>query len=156
MNVLSRASCNRLLLLLLLLFLWNPVTDVEKLQEDKAILCYICISGRGGPWSSEGLMPQCRRMLGWCCRRGWDSTLIEAEGGWSGRRFAQGNLGRGITSEMYGHNISNKKLKRRKLTLSLSLNCQILTIEQLQITTPTGDCRGFYHLNLLRIYSSAC
>ena len=38
MNVLSRASCNGLLLLLLLLSLCNPVTDVEKLQEEIVFL----------------------------------------------------------------------------------------------------------------------
>jgi hypothetical protein len=41
------------------------------------------INGRGGPWSYEGLMPQCRGILGppgvgeeKVC--GWGSTLIDA------------------------------------------------------------------------------
>jgi hypothetical protein len=44
------------------------------------------IKEREGPWSCEGLMPQCRGMLrqlgrsGWV--GGWGSILIEAGAGW--------------------------------------------------------------------------
>jgi hypothetical protein len=39
------------------------------------------ISGRKGPWSCEGSMPQCRGMRGWVWVGGWGHTLIEAGGG---------------------------------------------------------------------------
>jgi hypothetical protein len=45
------------------------------------------INGRGGPWSCEGLMPQCRRMPGGGGRRGWvdGETLSykQGEGRWN-------------------------------------------------------------------------
>ena len=61
------------------------------------------INGRGGPWSCEGSMPQCRGMLGRVrrkCMGGWGSTLIKAGGGGWVREFVEGKPRKGITFEM--------------------------------------------------------
>ena len=58
------------------------------------------INGKGGAWSCEGLMPQCRGMLG----RGGRSKLVhrgapsqkQGKRGWY-RGFTEEKLGKGIT-----------------------------------------------------------
>ena len=57
------------------------------------------INGRGSPWSCEGLMPQCRGMLGQWGWSGWVGTYshrIRVRD----RGFSEGKLGKGITFEM--------------------------------------------------------
>ena len=57
------------------------------------------ISGKRGPWSCEGSMPQCRGMPG----PGSRSELIGEQGevgGNRGRGFSEGKPGTGITFEM--------------------------------------------------------
>ena len=59
-------------------------------------------SGRGGPWSCEGSMPQHRVMLGWWGRsRGWVGQHPHRSRGvgWD-RGLAEGKTGRRITLEM--------------------------------------------------------
>jgi len=63
------------------------------------------ISGKRGPWSCEGSMPQCRGMPGQGGGRewagGWGSTLIEAGGGEGDKGWPEGKLGEEIiTFEM--------------------------------------------------------
>jgi len=53
------------------------------------------ISGRRGPWSCEGLMPQCRGMPG----QGGRSGQKQGEEEWD-RRLPEGKPGKGITFEM--------------------------------------------------------
>jgi hypothetical protein len=61
----------------------------------------ISITRRRGPWSYEGLMPQCRGMPGRRGGSGWvGSTFIEAGGGGWDRGFAEGKPGEQISSEM--------------------------------------------------------
>ena len=56
----------------------GPMTPAAYVAED----VLSDISGRGGPWSCEGSMPQCRGMPGRGGRSGWAggcvNTLIEA------------------------------------------------------------------------------
>jgi hypothetical protein len=55
------------------------------------------ISGRRGPWSSEGSMLQGREMPGQGSRSGWVGE--QWEGGWE-RGFLEGKPGKKITFEM--------------------------------------------------------
>ena len=61
------------------------------------------INGRRGPWSCEGLIPQCREMPGWEGRSGWvkgEAGIGEGEGVWN-RVFPKGKTGKGdITFEV--------------------------------------------------------
>jgi hypothetical protein len=55
------------------------------------------ISGRRGPWSYEGSMPQYRGMPGPGSGSGWVGE--QGEGG-GDREFSEKKLGKGITFEM--------------------------------------------------------
>jgi hypothetical protein len=55
------------------------------------------INGRKGPWSCEGLIPQCRGMPEQGNRSGWVGEQGEGEGD---REFSDGEPGNGITFEM--------------------------------------------------------
>jgi hypothetical protein len=52
------------------------------------------ISGRRGPWSCEGSMPQCSEMPGQGSRSGRDGE--QGKRGWD-RGFSERKLGKGIT-----------------------------------------------------------
>ena len=55
------------------------------------------ISERIGPWSCEGLMPQCRGMLGHGSGNGWVGE--QRKGRWD-KGFSEGKRGKWITFEM--------------------------------------------------------
>jgi len=80
----------------------KPPTRIH-IERPMAPAAYVAEDVREGPWSCEGLMPQCRGMLGhvrgeWA---GWGEYphRNRGRGGWD-RMFADGKSGRGITFGM--------------------------------------------------------